>query len=162
MNNRLKKLRIALNLSQEEFGKKIGIKSRAHISALETATRNITDRIISDICKEFNVNEEWLRFGTGEMFLKKTKSEEISDFLEDVLKDDESFKRKLVEILAKLDQKDWEDLERIAKKFINEKQKEEEQEDINKEVESYRKELELEKFLKMSEALPKENVWKNF
>ena len=156
-NKRLIQIRKILKMTQDEFAKNINL-SKSQISSIENGARNLTDRTISDICKEFNVNEEWLRFGTGEMFLKKTKSEEISDFLEDVLKDDESFKRKLVEILAKLDKKDWEDLERIAKKFINEKQKEEEQEDINKEVESYRKELELEKFLKTSEALPKENV----
>lgn len=68
MNNRLKAVRLALNLSQEEFGAKIGIKSRAHISSLESGSRNITDRIISDICREYEVNEGWLRTGSGEMF----------------------------------------------------------------------------------------------
>lgn len=68
MNNRLKAVRLALNLSQEEFGSKIGIKSRAHISSLESGSRNITDRIVSDICREYEVNEGWLRTGSGEMF----------------------------------------------------------------------------------------------
>ena len=68
MNNRLKAVRLALNLSQEEFGSKIGIKSRAHISSLESGSRNITARIISDICREYEVNEGWLRTGSGEMF----------------------------------------------------------------------------------------------
>lgn len=63
MNNRLKELRDSKGLSQEEFGSKIGIKSRAHISALESGSRNITDRIISDICREYGVREEWLRYG---------------------------------------------------------------------------------------------------
>ena len=63
MNNRLKELRESKGLSQEEFGSKIGIKSRAHISALESGSRNITDRIISDICREYGVREEWLRYG---------------------------------------------------------------------------------------------------
>lgn len=87
MNTRLKQIRLSLNLSQEEFGKRIGIKSRAHISSLESGTRNITDRIISDLCKEFNVNENWLRTGNGEMFIKKdtisldeyAKSKNLSD-----------------------------------------------------------------------------------
>ena len=63
MNSRLKELRDSEGLSQEEFGSKIGIKSRAHISALESGSRNITDRIISDVCREYGVREEWLRYG---------------------------------------------------------------------------------------------------
>lgn len=63
MNNRLKAIRIQLNLSQEEFGSRIGIKSRAHISSLENGSRNITDRIIKDLVSVYNVNEEWLRTG---------------------------------------------------------------------------------------------------
>lgn len=68
MNNRLKAIRLAINLSQEEFGSNIGIKSRAHISSLENGTRNITDRIINDICREYSVSEQWLRTGEGNMF----------------------------------------------------------------------------------------------
>ena len=68
MNERLKAIRLSLNLSQEEFGSNIGIKSRAHISALESGARNITDRIISDVCREYSVREEWLRSGTGDTF----------------------------------------------------------------------------------------------
>lgn len=68
MNERLKAVRLTLNLSQEEFGSNIGIKSRAHISSLENGTRNITDRIISDVCREYGANEHWLRTGEGEMF----------------------------------------------------------------------------------------------
>ncbi len=70
MNKRLKELRTKLALSQEEFGDRIGIKSRAHISLLENGTRNITDRVINDIVREFSVNEDWLRYGKGEMFIQ--------------------------------------------------------------------------------------------
>lgn len=70
MNERLKDLRNSLSLSQEEFGERVGIKSRAHISLLENGTRNLTDRVISDICREFNVNEDWLRYGQGGMFVE--------------------------------------------------------------------------------------------
>ena len=67
MNERLKIIRLKLKLTQDDFAKKIGIKQAA-ISAIEKGIRNVTDRIINDICREFNVNEEWLRYGTGEMF----------------------------------------------------------------------------------------------
>ena len=53
-----------LNVSQEEFGKKIGV-SRFSISNYESGKRNLTDRVISDICREFDVNEVWLRNGDG-------------------------------------------------------------------------------------------------
>lgn len=70
-------VRNALGLSQEEFGKRINIKSRAHISSLENGDRKITDRIISDIVRVYHVNREWLLNGTGEMFKKKSDSEEL-------------------------------------------------------------------------------------
>jgi len=91
MHDRLKKLRNHLELTQEEFGEKINIKSRAHISALEKGTRNITDRIVNDICREFGINEEWLRFGIGEMRSNETSFiEAIVDSLGNInLKDKE-------------------------------------------------------------------------
>lgn len=74
MNERIKEVREILKLTQEYFGEKIGIQSRSHISALEKGTRSLTNRIINDICREFNVNEEWLRFGTGEIFKEEAFS----------------------------------------------------------------------------------------
>lgn len=68
MNKRLKKIRLEKHLSQEEFGKRIGIESRGHISSLENGSKNITDRIINDVCREFNVNEDWLRNNNGDMY----------------------------------------------------------------------------------------------
>ncbi len=64
LKERLKKLRKTLNLKQETFGEKIKL-SRSHVSSLENGVREVTDRIISDICREFNVDEHWLRTGEG-------------------------------------------------------------------------------------------------
>lgn len=88
MNTRFKSIRIEKHLSQEEFGKRIGIESRSHISALENGNRTITDRIINDVCREFNVNEQWLRTGKGEMFKERSPSEEIGYYVEDLLEYD--------------------------------------------------------------------------
>ena len=44
------------------------MESRGHISALESGKKNITDRIVKDICREFKINEQWLRTGEGNMF----------------------------------------------------------------------------------------------
>ena len=73
ISDRIKDLRKELNLKQSDFANKIGIKQAA-ISAIEKGIRNVTDRIINDICREFNVNEEWLRSGTGDIFIENSNS----------------------------------------------------------------------------------------
>lgn len=67
MNERIKELRNALGLSGEKFGNQIGL-TRATISNIENGNRNLTEQSILSICREFNVNEEWLRTGKGDMF----------------------------------------------------------------------------------------------
>lgn len=69
MNERIKTIRKQANLSQEDFGNRISI-SKAAVSRLESATNNPSEQTIQLICREFNVNEEWLRTGNGEMFNK--------------------------------------------------------------------------------------------
>ena len=66
MNERIKKLRKALDLTQKEFAERIGMK-RNSIALIENG-RNTSEQTIFAICREFNVNEEWLKTGTGEMF----------------------------------------------------------------------------------------------
>lgn len=67
MNERIKELRKALGLTQHEFADKLGI-SRGNIGSYEVGKSQPGGSVISLICKTFNVNEEWLRSGTGEMF----------------------------------------------------------------------------------------------
>lgn len=97
MNERITEIRNFLNLSQKDFAEKIGLK-QGSLSDLETGRANITDRIILLICSQFNVNEEWLRNGTGQMFQKDKKQNEffeifdninpvLQDFLIEVAKD---------------------------------------------------------------------------
>lgn len=67
MKNRIKKIRNELSLTQQAFAEKIGIK-RNTIANYETGRNEPVDSVISLICREFNVNESWLRYGDGEMF----------------------------------------------------------------------------------------------
>lgn len=91
IQDRLKYIRKNIaKLNQIEFGKKIQLNSNSIVSQLEKGTRNITDRTINDICREFNINEEWLRNGTGEIF--KEKSSESIDLLADEFQLDEMSK----------------------------------------------------------------------
>lgn len=114
MNERIKNLRKSLNKTQEEFSKQIGL-SRNFIAQVEIGTKTPSDRTISDICREFNVNEEWLRNGTGEMLIQKSKDEEIGEMLGEIQRSGEdSFKHRLVAALAKLDESEWDVLEKLV------------------------------------------------
>ena len=85
MNERIKSLRKYLNMTQDDFSKQIGL-SRNYIAQVEIGTKTPSERTISDICREFDVNEEWLRNGTGEMFVQKSKDEQISEMLGEIQK----------------------------------------------------------------------------
>lgn len=67
MNERIKELRDALGITLEEFGSRLGV-TRTAISRLERGNRGVTDQMAISICREFGVNEQWLRTGEGEMF----------------------------------------------------------------------------------------------
>lgn len=68
MNERVKELREYLKLSQETFGKKIGV-TRSSISNIEKGVRNMSEQTIKSICREYNVNYFWLTTGEGDMFV---------------------------------------------------------------------------------------------
>lgn len=71
MNERLKNLRSVLGISQRDFSQKVNI-GHSTLAMFETGDRIPKDIHISQICSTFNVNEDWLRNGTGEMFIKPT------------------------------------------------------------------------------------------
>lgn len=92
MNSRIRELRKALNLSQDKFANKIGLKQNA-ISCMERPGATVTEHNIKIICSQFCVNEEWLRTGSGQMFLENEKKQkeffdifnELSPCLQDYL-----------------------------------------------------------------------------
>ena len=117
MNERIALVRKSLGLTQEKFAEQVGL-SRNFMWMIESGTRVPSDRTISDICREFNVNETWLRTGEGEMFNQITQSEQLAAFLADITANEEdSFKRQFVEVLADLEPEDWKFLERMARKL---------------------------------------------
>jgi len=118
MGERLKELRKALGLTLESFGERVGV-GKSSISRLENGTNNLTDQMILAICREFNVNEEWLRYGKGEMYLKLDREEEIAKLTKELLLEEEdSFKNKLVSALANLSKEQWEVLSSIAEQLV--------------------------------------------
>ena len=114
MNERLKKLRKTLDLTQQEFANKIGI-ARGNIGAYEVGKNAPSDAVISLICKQFNVDENWLRTGEGEMFIKQTRDEQIASFIGTIQSnEDDSFKKRFVSMISALDDSDWDVLEKMV------------------------------------------------
>lgn len=110
----IKKLRKSENLSQTAFAESLGL-SRIYIATIEAGKNTPSDRTIRDICDLYKVNKSWLLEGTGEMHREMTKSEEITVFMADVLKEeDDSFKKRLINVLAELPEEKWSLLEEIA------------------------------------------------
>ncbi len=121
MKSRLKELRKALKLTQREFGEKIGV-ARNTIAQYEIGTFAPSNPVITSICKQYGVNEKWLRTGEGDMFVKSSYAEEIEAFLNNILTiDDEQFKKRLVVQLAQLDDAGWEVLEKFLSRAMESK-----------------------------------------
>lgn len=120
MNNRIVQLRKSREWTQDKFAEEMGI-SKNYVSLIENGKKFPSDRLISDICQKFNVNEEWLRYGNGEPTIKRTKNQELITFAKDTMElSDEKFKKRFVEALTRLDENDWKHLEEIATKLLKE------------------------------------------
>ena len=103
-----------LHLTLEQFGDRIGV-TKMTISRLENGVNSVTDQMFRSICREFHVNEEWLRDGTGDMFVQRSRNQVIAEFLNEVMEDVEpSFRKRFIEALSVLDESDWAVLEKIA------------------------------------------------
>lgn len=83
MNTRIRELRNELKLNQTEFGKRLGVKQTT-IAGYETGAKNPMDAIINSICREFDVNEEWLRTGHGDMFKESLEEDELTKYLGEI------------------------------------------------------------------------------
>ena len=88
MRLRLKALRVSLGLTQDEFANELGLQTRSKVVNFERGITEINDAFISLVCKQFKVNEEWLRYGTGEMFLPPVDEE--AAYVAELLGDDEN------------------------------------------------------------------------
>lgn len=124
INKRFRELRKMCKKSQEEWADIMGL-SRSGIADIEAGRRNVTEKhikLLSIVSIDGKyINEDWLRTGDGDPFKKLTRSQVITDFAADLIKEDDSFKSRLIEALAKLGDDDWEALERLAKKLANKK-----------------------------------------
>lgn len=120
VGTRIREVRVSNNLTQQSFADRIGI-SRGALANYEVDRNEPIDAVITLICREFNINESWLRTGEGEMMRPVSRDEEISSFMGDVMRgESDDFRRRLVAVLAKLDVSEWEILEKMALKLADE------------------------------------------
>ena len=107
MNTRIKALRKELNLTAEAFGSQIGIV-RSAISNIESGNRQPTNQFINSICREFNVNEQWLRTGEGEMFNDLSREQEIIKFVTSLMTDsDDDIRKSTILAMSQLTDEQW-------------------------------------------------------
>lgn len=107
IHERLKHLRNILNLTTRAFGANINMTGGA-ITNMEKGTRNITDRTIRDICREYNVNSDWLINGIEPIFEDMTSELDIDDDVKQLSKqysmlsdDDQELVKQMINSLAK-------------------------------------------------------------
>lgn len=121
LKDRLKKLRKELDLTQQAFANKIGMKQNT-IAQYEMGRTTPSDAIVFSICREFNVNENWLRTGEGEMFEQMTEQQKILKYTALLLNDKDSVVANAIQTLIvtyeQLDDTSKATLEKIAMQYI--------------------------------------------
>ena len=122
MNERIRLLRKELGLTQSDFGNKIGVK-QGTVAGYESGARTPLDAVVSSICREFDVNEEWLRTGEGEMFEQMTEQQKLLKYTGMLLKDKDSAIvnaiQSFIVTYEQLDDTSKATLEKIAQQFID-------------------------------------------
>jgi transcriptional regulator with XRE-family HTH domain len=119
INDRIKKLINSIGKTKTEIARTLDV-TPAYLSKL-IKTGTPSDMFISNLCRNYNVDEEWLRTGEGEMFVIQSKEEELAAFFGDILNDGSSFKKRFISALAALDTEDWEVIEKFINSIIAEK-----------------------------------------
>lgn len=116
MNERIKEIRKDAGLTLEKFGERIGITASS-CSYLESGKNNPSTQTIALICRVFCVNEEWLRYGTGEKYRKKARGEELAEIFAD-LEVEETTKARLIRTLAGFPDDYFDQALELLNKFI--------------------------------------------
>ena len=159
MKERLKELRTALNLTQQEFADRIGIQ-RGTYAKYEVGRNDPIDAVIRLMCQTFNVNEKWLRTGEGPMFVDVSRADELARLIEETMSDESGeIKRRIATAVLRLTPgqlracTDW-----IKETFgLVEAPAADREPTIEEKVESYRRELEEQEAIRKLEASPSGN-----
>lgn len=120
MKDRIRLLRNKLGLNQTDFGKRIGVK-QGSVAGYESGARNPIDAVITSICREFDVNEEWLRTGAGgedNMFTKLSEDDRFSLNLGKLSTTENEFIKNGINFLAETDPEKLKVIEEFMKAWL--------------------------------------------
>lgn len=123
MSERIAALMDSLGMTNTAFAARLNV-SQSFVSRLASGAKIPSDRTIADICREFNVNEDWLRTGEGAMFLERSRDDELSAFFGDILSGQpDDFRRRLIAALSRLSVDEWAMVEHVATKLAEDMKK---------------------------------------
>ena len=160
LGERIKKVRRSLDLTQREFGERISIKQNS-VAQIEMG-RNTSDQTISSICREFNVNETWLRTGEGDPFIQQSCDDELTQVFSAIAASDDELIKRIIRAYWRLDDKEKATVKKLIDGFSSdgssaspaapafapthiEKSELTVEQEVEREVERYRQQLLLEK-----------------
>lgn len=124
INSRICRLITELSMTKTSFAKALNL-SQPFVSQICTGYSQPSERTILDICREFNVNEQWLRSGEGDMFLRLSRNDEIAAYVARVMKDESAYyQQKMLLFFSRLSPEMLKKLEEVAKDILSETKKE--------------------------------------
>ena len=115
MNQRIKEVRRSSGVSQEEFGRRLGITKSA-VSRIESSANGASGQTVKSICREFSIDYAWLTTGQGEMFAEN--DDQITKLIDTVLAGENEFARAIFRGFAQFSAEDWQQLHGLIKKFL--------------------------------------------
>lgn len=124
INSRICRLITELSMTKTSFAKALNL-SQPFVSNICAGVSQPSERTILDICREFNVNEQWLRSGEGDMFLRLSRNDEIAAYVARVMKDESAYyQQKMLLFFSRLSPEMLKKLEEVAEDILSEPKKE--------------------------------------
>lgn len=119
MNGRIKQVRKLKKLSQTAFGEPLGA-SRDMINNVENGRAAVSDMMITAICRVYNVDEVWLRTGTGQPFPKKSRRDVIDEYIGQLSEGKRSdIEQLLIEFMAETTVEEWKELSAVFRRLAD-------------------------------------------
>lgn len=124
MADRISKVIRDKEKTKTAFSDRINV-SQAFVSQMCSGLKVPSDRTIADICREYDVNEDWLRTGRGDPYIQLSRDEALAQFFGEVMQgEDPDFRRRLLSVMSRLTTDEWALLEKMAWKLVDELQQE--------------------------------------
>jgi transcriptional regulator with XRE-family HTH domain len=117
MKSRIKQLREKeLALTQKEFADSIGM-TRSNVCNIESGAVNLIEKNAKLICEKYNVNMDWILYGTGDIFKKRSEDDELALLIGEFIAEDDPYKKKIIKTMLSFADEDWILIQRLIEKF---------------------------------------------